>query len=165
MNNSTLTGNITLWDCQSVYYFCDVRIWSGTDFSSLFSASVFLLFAVLTFSVIDPQFWYRFGIILFIFAHRHKAFWRQLSLSEVYPVCRTKQRFGIVSVSFWNDLSGLPFPSFFLLRSNITNGRVGGSSGIFLLCCVSFCSERWYLLKKQIIEGMGNRNPHQDPYL
>ena len=70
-------------------------------------------------------------------------------------------RIRIVPVHFFSWILLL---SFFLLRSNATNERADSPAGILLLCCVSLSSGRQYLPNRQIIEGMGNRNPKQEPY-
>ena len=66
---------------------------------------------------------------------------------------------GLISFFSWLLLSSL-----FCYFSNITNWRTGSPAGIFLLCCVPLSSGRQYLPNRQIIEGMGNRNPRQEPY-
>ena len=66
-----------------------------------------------------------------------------------------------VLISFFSWLLLL---SSFCYFSNTTNGRTGSPAGIFLLCCVPLSSGRQYLPDWQIIEGMGNRNPRQEPY-
>lgn len=66
-----------------------------------------------------------------------------------------------VLISFF---SWLLLFSLFCYFSNITNGRTGSPAGIYLLCCVPLSSGRQYLPDRQIIEGMGNRNPKQEPY-
>ena len=66
---------------------------------------------------------------------------------------------GLISFFSWLLLSSL-----FCYFSNITNWRTGSPAGIFLLCCVPLSSGRQYLPDRQIIEGMGNRNPKQEPY-
>ena len=89
-----------------------------------------------------------------------------------------RYHFGTIRLDYFNSpdktrIISLLFPSLschessFLLShvSNTTNGRTGIFSGILLLCCVPLFSGRQYLPDRQIIEGMGNRNPRQDPYL
>ena len=55
----------------------------------------------------DSEIWSRFGIIFFIFCPLHQAFLTPIYLPGVYPIWRQKTLFGHVSVSFWNNSSGL----------------------------------------------------------
>lgn len=90
-----------------------------------------------------------------------------LSCPEVpiqYPTAGLRQNADgsvpvLISFFSWFLLSSL-----FCYFSNITNGRTDSPAGIYLLCCVSLSSGRQYLPDRQIIEGMGNRNPKQEPY-
>ena len=130
----------------------------------------------------DSKIWSRFGIIFCIFCSSNWAFLASNIIGQGLSHLMVKNAvwsyFGIILEQFVRTTlrSGririvpvLFFPwilllSFFLLRSNITNGRADSPAGIFLLCCVSLSSGRQYLTKWQIIEGMGNRNPKQEHY-
>lgn len=81
-----------------------------------------------------------------------------------YPTAGLRQNAGdLVPVPF-SFFSWLLLLSCFCYFSNTTNGRTDSPAGIFLLCCVPLSSGRQYLPDRQIIEGMGNRNPKQEPY-
>lgn len=58
------------------------------------------------------------------------------------------------------------FISFLLSVTSVTPQKVDSDSpaGIYLLCCVPLFSGCQYLPDRQIIEGMGNQNPRQEPY-
>ena len=90
-----------------------------------------------------------------------------LSCPEVpvqYPTAGLRQNAGDLVPVLISFFSWLLLSSLFCYFSNITNGRTGSPAGIFLLCCVPLSSGRQYLPDWQIIEGMGNRNPKQEPY-
>ena len=55
----------------------------------------------------DSEIWSRFGIIFAFFALYTRLFWPQIYLPGVSPVWQSKMQFGRVSVSFWNNSSGL----------------------------------------------------------
>ena len=117
--------------------------------------------------------WSCFGIILEQFV------WITLTVPEIprkipaFLFKNSSSKYESQSPINTDDLTSVPFSflSCVLLSSeschvnNTTNGRAGINSRIFLLCCVPLSSGRQYLPDRQIIEGMGNRNPRQDPYL